>query len=581
MKIDKPVEYYKELQANFKENANKYFDNLLEECGIDLEKHIEIADECKESSDNLYSKRAKFKTYNCYRNWMSGFGAISLCLGVFFLLKSKTTPAIFCFVLIPLFVFGTIYFYKKEKEAKIDEEIANEEYKEKENESWNDAWKFNQMLSDKDFKNILRQTTDEIEIDDCYTAKRFDYLEDLTGFELYSSNADRTYTNVISGSIASNPFGIIQCKTVEMRDETYTGSITASYTVKTTDAQGRSKTETRTEIITASFVYPAPFYENECVVEYFNPACSNLKFKRKASYKKIKSEEALQNYTKNKEKALSEMAEKALAEGKNFTPLADTEFEIMFNALNRNDEKEFRMMFTPLAIQNYKSLFINSPYGDDFSFLKYKTQNIIASSHSAKFDYDFSPSQIYSHDVRETREKFLERNLLLLQNIYFALAPIASIPIYLQTKVKQYDVEAKSNISPYEQEVIANSFDLNLISKLSEEEVIVKINKTYVKGDVDIVSFNVYGFQKVPKTTYVTGYGESGSHSVPVHYYEYKETKEEIKIEMIKTDISYTKFANSKFFTDKTIIYKDSILACIYNGVSRINSIKQEILKGE
>lgn len=350
MKIDKPVEYYKELQTKFKENANKYFDNLIEESGIDLKEHIEIADECNESGDNLYSKQVKHQQYSSYTGWLFAFAVLSLIPGLCLKAHDNIRGAIFFFVLIPLFAIGSIYFFIKAKKAKIDEELASEDYEEKENESWSDAWEFNQMLSDKDFKNILRQTTDEIEIDDCYTAKRFDYLEDLTGFELYSSETDIGYTNAISGSIASNPFGIIQYKTVKMRDKTYTGSITASYTVRTTDAQGRPKTETRYETITASILRPAPFYESKCSVEYFNPACSNLKFERKASYKKLKNEKALYDYTKGKEKQLTEIAEIALAEGKNFTPLADTEFEIMFNALNRNDEKEFRMMFTPLAI---------------------------------------------------------------------------------------------------------------------------------------------------------------------------------------------------------------------------------------
>ena len=606
MKIDKPIEYYKELQAKFKENANKYFDNLVEESGIDLEENYSLANEYNNSNKTLDDCEKKYQSIKNTLKAMN-YILIIMCSTIVILLMtfefidyvnepvydyrtstelSTTTNIIILSSLlvatIILYCIGRTICNKKIKELRIDVEFAREDNDDIANEAWSNAWNLNQLLTDKTFKEILNETTDEIKLDNCHTAKRFYFLEDFTKYVLYSAEENSAYTSVISGSIADNPFGIIQSKIKYMYDEIYTGSITISWQVQTRDAQGNIRTVTKTQVLTASIKRPAPAYTTDCYVEYYNPACNNLRFKREPLNIKIKNEKALAKLGKAKEKELNKKAELALEQGKNFMPLADTEFEAVFNALNRNNEREFRMMFTPLAIQNIKSLFINSPYGDDFYFLKIKDQNIISPLHSCNIDYNFSPSYFYSYDVCETRKKFLERNLKLLQSIYFALAPIASIPIYLQTKVNQYDVEVKSNVSPYEQEVIANSFDLYVISELSDTDVVVKVKEVNIRDTVDIVSFYVYGFRKVPQTTYITRFGGDGlPHDVPVHYYDYYKTAETVEIEMMEVDISYIKYVNSKYFTDKTIIYKDSILACIYNGTSRINSIIQEILKGE
>ena len=65
---------------------------------------------------------------------------------------------------------------------------------------------------------------------------------------------------------------------------------------------------------------------------------------------------------------LERKSEDALEDGGNFQALANEEFDAQFNALDRNNEVEFRVLFTPLAQSNYKDIFENSPYGDDFLF---------------------------------------------------------------------------------------------------------------------------------------------------------------------------------------------------------------------
>ena len=72
----------------------------------------------------------------------------------------------------------------------------------------------------------------------------------------------------------------------------------------------------------------------------------------------------------------------------NYQRFGNDEFEVLFGGTNRNNELEYRLLFTPLAQKNLLSIIKNPiPYGDDFSFIKDKMINVIRSNHSQTFDY--------------------------------------------------------------------------------------------------------------------------------------------------------------------------------------------------
>lgn len=48
---------------------------------------------------------------------------------------------------------------------------------------------------------------------------------------------------------------------------------------------------------------------------------------------------------------------------KSITLLANDEFEVLFRALNRNNEVQFRLLFTPLAQQNMIDLLLDKTEG--------------------------------------------------------------------------------------------------------------------------------------------------------------------------------------------------------------------------
>ena len=85
---------------------------------------------------------------------------------------------------------------------------------------------------------------------------------------------------------------------------------------------------------------------------YGNEAAPDLKFSRKPTHANELSEKQLEKKVKRGGKLLAKRSRRAIEEGRRFTEMASTEFEVLFGAADRNDEVQFRLLFTPLAQAN-------------------------------------------------------------------------------------------------------------------------------------------------------------------------------------------------------------------------------------
>ena len=66
--------------------------------------------------------------------------------------------------------------------------------------------------------------------------------------------------------------------------------------------------------------------------------------------------------------------------------MGNSEFEVLFGATNRNNEVQFRLLFTPLAQKQLLGLMKDKEiaFGDDFNFIKRNKINIIIPDHLKK-----------------------------------------------------------------------------------------------------------------------------------------------------------------------------------------------------
>ena len=86
--------------------------------------------------------------------------------------------------------------------------------------------------------------------------------------------------------------------------------------------------------------------------------------------------------------------------------MSNTRFEVLFGALDRTNEVQFRELFTPLAQTNMVDLILSKTgYGDDFNFRKRRRMNEIVSEHSQGRVMNLVPKDYtsYSFDfIKET-----------------------------------------------------------------------------------------------------------------------------------------------------------------------------------
>ena len=370
---------------------------------------------------------------------------------------------------------------------------------------------------------LVTKTIPLIKMDKTFNPERFFNLKEKYGFgENNDPNVSTTW--VQSGTILGNPFLIERNYCMEMGTETYTVSITISWTTTYSDKNG-IHTQHHTQTLTASVTKPKPYYFYDTWLVYGNDAAPKLNFSRQPSKANQMDEKKIQKKVDNYTDELSKIQEKNIGKN-NFTAMANTEFEYLFHALNRDNETEFRLLFTPLAQTSMLKLIKDKEnYGDDFIFEKKKCLNYIKSKHSQKVKYECDPSLFGGFDYAKSKEFFLNYMDDYFKGLFFDLAPLFSIPLYVQTKSIDYIYKGLSprNITSFESEVIANQFNADLFAdKECDTDQILKGEFLRRDGLVDVVNIHSHGFNKVYHTDYISKLGGDGRmHQVPVTWIEY------------------------------------------------------------
>jgi hypothetical protein len=91
--------------------------------------------------------------------------------------------------------------------------------------------------------------------------------------------------------------------------------------------------------------------------------------------------------------------------------MSNSDFEVLFDALDRNNEVQFRTLFTPLAQTNMVELIRSSSgYGDDFNFIKQNRTNKIVTQHSQGRVINLLASAYFSYSFDIIKENFINKN---------------------------------------------------------------------------------------------------------------------------------------------------------------------------
>lgn len=538
------------LKQNHEVNSQNFIDDLIKKANVNIADNrinAKKIDKETKSLNEIKSTRKKTKLLGIFCIVIS---VIALLVGLVYIslnfiddyemIVSKTL-----LILIPILsiLLGTtlllVYFLViRKKTKKLDSNILYLEDKiNKLKEIGYDQLKpLNDLFDFGMSSEIINKTSPLIQIDKYFDNKKWSYLKTHYGFE-ENNDKDSSIIFLLSGSIVGNPFLIKRTKEMTILKHKYTGSLTISYTETYTDSEGNTRTTTTTETLYASILKPKPFYDNRTVLIYANDAAPDLSFSRRKTVPIDADEKDIERMVNKGEKKLNKMHDKAVLSNSNFTPLGNIEFDYLFNALNRDNETQFRLLFTPLAQINILNLIKSKePYGDDFMFIKNKKINTIISNHSNAFLYEDYPERFMHYDIDYIRKNFIDYQTKYYQSIFFDLAPLISIPLYQQNKPFEYiykDLEL-SNYPSYEYEALANNFDANLIQ--NEEAITENIIKTkFLKkdGDLDRVELTAHAFKGIHRIEYVSVMGGDGNfHNVPVEWIEYIPVRQISTMEM-------------------------------------------------
>lgn len=533
-----PLERYKSVYRDeFRKNAQSAFDELAAKAKIDKEANKLLCEQIAQSSETRNELSASLSRYSAVRVacWIL---AIALFLA-WALCEHPMAP--FALLLFPIAICANLFLFNKkirtlrEKIGKLDEEIRR-----KKDEAWKQMEPLNALFDWDIPARLFEKTVPKIHFDGFFTESRIGELVNDFGYDgSLNENASVLFSQ--SGEINGNPFVVANMKTFEMGEKTYTGYKTIHWTETVTGFDGKRHRVVRSQTLSASIARPCPFYGKRAFVLYGNDAAPNLAFTRKPS--NLVDDGFLQDFRRKRKLRKLEKFSRNLKDESQYTLMGNREFETLFETMDRNDEVEYRLLFTALAQKQMLSLIREKTeaYGDDFSFFKSRKINVVVPGHLNDFDMDTNPERFARYSYEESRNNFLGINREYFRAVYFSLAPLLCIPLYQQIRSQKEIYKGKSPRSSFwEWESIANFYGIEAFRHPGcVTDCILKTREETDKGGSRRIAVTAHGFSGTNRIEYVPVFGGDGrTHGVPVPWVEYEPVSKTSSIVIEESDNS-------------------------------------------
>ena len=548
-----PLKYYRDQgKALHEQNTKEFFDDLLQQSGINAEENrstVRTYDKTKEEIKKVEKKISWLRVLKGFLIFLTIVGFVFMAIGILMCIDgSLLALGIVAIVLGLLSGVGFIILTATQVTPRIkNASRIKETLEDKANELLAKAWAqmapLNALFNDTDALRLAEKTIPGLKFDMRFERAREDFFVRHNDF-IDLGDSDCSMTNTLSGNFCGNPFVFCRRLIHKMGLKTYFGSRTIFWTETYRDSQGNLRRRTRSQTLHASVTKPKPEYHPHSYLCYGSQAAPDLTFTRKPTHAEDLSERELARKIKRGEKKLSKKAQAATEKGGNFQEMANSEFDVLFGATDRNHEVQFRLMVTPLAQRNMVDLIKDDDngYGDDFHFNKYKRCNIITSEHAQKWNMNTTATNYYSYHVDTARSKFINFNSQFFRSVFFDFAPLFSIPAYMEepsSSLEPYD-NSGANYTVYEHEVMANAIGYkSFVHPASDTVAILKTKHSARKENADVVSVTAYSYQAVQRVDQVLKMGGDGNlHHVPVPWIEYIPVQKTTNMLVQRTDMT-------------------------------------------
>ena len=533
-KVLEPLKYFEgQGEQEHHDNICAHFDGLVEKSGVDIDANHQTMEKWKKEQEeiSILSKLIKkFKLFRALLITAIVIGAV-LTFASFIQFGGESVVAGILMLVFGLaaIVASIIVMVKKVNPVIKDSEKVRQEHidvaKELENEGWAQMQNLNNLFTDEDAIKLIEKTLPDFSFD-----KSFSVEQEKLFIEKYDFSDIQTdecsMIDTLSGKYAGNPFLFGRRRVHKMGTHTYRGSLRITWTETYRDSSGKVQTRTRSETLHASVTKPKPGYSINTFLAYGNQAAPNLSFSRVSKHSESLSEKALEKRIKKGEKQLQKQAKKDLKNGGSFQEMANSEFDVLFGATDRDNEVEFRLMYTSLGQRSTVDLLKDSKhYGDDFDFIKSGRCNIIFSNHAQNWKMNIYANDYKHFDYEEIKIRFLNLNKNYFKSIFFDFAPFFCVPAYLEEPCAalEGDETYRTNYTYYEHEVMANALDYkSFVHEESATEAILKTQTITVEDGSDFIAVTANSYKTIERIDYVSVKGGDGNyHNVPVPWIEY------------------------------------------------------------
>ncbi|MGN0843747.1 MAG: MAG1210 family protein [Kiritimatiellia bacterium] len=418
---------------------------------------------------------------------------------------------------------------------------------------------------------LMEAAVPRLAFDPYFTVERLSSLRSDFGWD-DSFNADKSILFAQSGVINGNPFVFGHYLDMEWGEQEYTGTKEISWAEWETGADGKRYRVRRYETLRATVKKPIPIYKEHKMLVYGNDAAPNLNFSRLPSGLSEKEGAFWNNIRKKKRLNDLKAYSRNLTDDSNFTLMANHEFETWFHAKDRDNEVEFRLLFTPIAQTQMLHLMKDTTvgYGDDFSFLKQGKINFLISRHLNEATIDTDPSRFRNWDYDDAAAFFQAFNERYFKDAYFALAPVLSIPLYQQMRTHKEiwkDVLRRRNSSFWEHEAVANYHGEE---KFQHPDCITRsLLKTKIvqseEGE-NTIAVTAHGYRGEERVCYEMVFGQDGKyHKVAVHWTEYLPVERTSNLCLCERETPSDRFRQLAA-SSKASAYRRSLLSFLAEG---------------
>ena len=518
--------YRDEFRKQFATLAREKFKELTERSGVDVKANRALVAEIKKLQREADSASTK---KSCY-GWLMavGFvGAVAALIGAVATDGTDSETHGLCILgivaglalgiaMIPLFNAVAKLFASLESKIAANKGLA-----------WNQMEPLNRLYTWDIPVKLIEATVPRLAFDPYFTAERLASLHGQFGWN-DSFNDGKSIIFAQSGVINGNPFVFGHYLDMEWGEETYEGTKEISWTEWEEDENGRSRPVRRYETLHAHVTKPKPVYSEQKVLIYGNDAAPALSFTREPSGLTGNEGGLWSSIRKKWRLSRLKAHSRNLDDDSNFTLMSNHEFETWFHAKDRDNEVEFRLLFTPVAQTQMLNLMKDTKvgYGDDFTFVKRRKVNLLFSQHLTEATIDTDPSRFHSWDYDAALTFFVQFNERYFKDAYFALAPLLAIPLYQQTRTHEeiWKGIADGRASAFwEHESVANYHGED---KFAHPSCITRsILKTQVIEREDgesTIAVTAHGYRGEERVEYKEVYGGDGKwHEVPVTWKEY------------------------------------------------------------